>query len=388
MSLSNGPRRLAGSGISRDQNHHSFNPLIPPGLALRPLAPSVCYLCHLSLQKRHVSFLDRIFRRGTSKEKKAGSILDPSSPEFLKRRPPPPPTPQAPPKPGELAPGSILEDEDEGVPGAGKRTVTIGGYQRDPTAMAAVLDPIPQARRRWERKMVIRSIKKRGRLSKTERIMQTERQSLAKSAFIKTSIKKLFPLANQIAGKPIEEAIVQMRFSKKKAAQDVKKHLEYARDEAIVKRGMGLGQVPQGVEGAGHNGEGAEKEKEQVRHRIVEDKHGKRRVVVDPTQMYVDQAWVGRGSFSKSPSPRARGKTDLLMHPTTSKFSLVFTSSRRQNTVLGALLIKGTGITVLLKEEATRIRLEEEREQKRKNKKVWIPLPDRPVTAQRQYPLW
>ena len=236
--------------------------------------------------------------------------------------------------------------------------------------------------------MVIRSIKKRGRLSKTERIMQTERQSLAKSAFIKTSIKKLFPLANQIAGKPIEEAIVQMRFSKKKAAQDVKKHLEYARDEAIVKRGMGLGRVPQGVEGEGPDAEGAEKEKEQVRHRIVEDKHGKKRVVVDPTQMYVDQAWVGRGSYSKSPSCRARGRTDVLMHPTTSESSLVITSPRRQIMAVGILLNMDIGITVLLKEEATRIRLEEEREQKRKNKRVWVPLPDRPVTAQRQYPLW
>lgn len=46
------------------------------------------------------------------------------------------------------------------------------------------------------------------------------------------------------------------------------------------------------------------------------------------------------------------------------------------------------GISVVLKEEVTRIRLEQEREQKRQSKKVWVPLPDRPVTAQRQYPLW
>ena len=52
------------------------------------------------------------------------------------------------------------------------------------------------------------------------------------------------------------------------------------------------------------------------------------------------------------------------------------------------LLTKFTGISVVLKEEKTRIRLEEEREQKRKNRKVWVQLPDRPVTAQRQYPLW
>lgn len=46
------------------------------------------------------------------------------------------------------------------------------------------------------------------------------------------------------------------------------------------------------------------------------------------------------------------------------------------------------GISVVLKEEASRIRLAEEREQKRQRKKVWVPLPDRPITAQRQYPLW
>ena len=226
--------------------------------------------------------------------------------------------------------------------------------------------------------MVIRGIKKRGRLSKTERIMQTERQSLSKSPFMGTSIKKLFPLANQIAGKPIEEAIVQMRFSKKKAARDVKSHLEYARDEAIVKRGMGLGQVGDTEEEA-QDGEGAKRE----RMRIVEDKKGTKRVVNDPTQIYVDQAWVGRGSFSFSRSYRARGNVHLLRHPTTSKCLQV-----PQVKVICGPLTELPGISVLLKEEKTRIRLEEEREQKRKNRKVWVQLPDRPVTAQRQYPLW
>ena len=152
--------------------------------------------------------------------------------------------------------------------------------------------------------------------------MQTERQSLSKSPLIGTSIKKLFPLANQIAGKPIEEAIVQMRFSKRKAAQDVKKHLEYARDEAIVKRGMGLGQVGATEEEA-QDGEGSKRQRLQERMRIVEDKKGTKRVVIDSTQIYVDQAWVGRGSYSKSPSFRARGRVDMLRHPTTSESPLI-----------------------------------------------------------------
>ncbi|KAG8529576.1 uncharacterized protein KY384_006213 [Bacidia gigantensis] len=47
-----------------------------------------------------------------------------------------------------------------------------------------------------------------------------------------------------------------------------------------------------------------------------------------------------------------------------------------------------TSITVLLKEERTRLREAKDREEKRANKKVWVQLPDRPVTAQRQFMLW
>ncbi|KAL8864738.1 MAG: hypothetical protein Q9174_007241 [Haloplaca sp. 1 TL-2023] len=222
------------------------------------------------------------------------------------------------------------------------------------------------------------------------------------------------PLARQIAGKPIDEAIIQMRFSKKKAARDVKKHLEYARDEAIVKRGMGLGMVqpeaeqdadakempasakesneelppgledeatqeatpeakgPQGVEllssaKAEDSPQAAEQGTPSPQQRpgiVVEDKKGKRRLVTDTSSIYVDEAWVGRGSYSVLEYDfRARGRVHPLKSPETS-------------------------ITVRLKEEATRIRLMDEREQKRQNKKVWLPLPDRPVTAQRQYCLW
>ena len=42
----------------------------------------------------------------------------------------------------------------------------------------------------------------------------------------------------------------------------------------------------------------------------------------------------------------------------------------------------------MLKEEKTRIRLHAEREQKAKDKKVWVQLPNRPITAQRQYYSW
>jgi hypothetical protein len=47
-----------------------------------------------------------------------------------------------------------------------------------------------------------------------------------------------------------------------------------------------------------------------------------------------------------------------------------------------------SGITVLLKEEATRIREAADRQTKKENKKLWVQLPDRPITKQHQYNLW
>ncbi len=151
--------------------------------------------------------------------------------------------------------------------------------------------------------MVIREIQRRGRLSKPMQIKRTERQSLSKSEMLKTSVKKLGPLARQIAGKSVEDAIVQMRFSAKKAAKDVKEHLEFARNEAVVRRGMGLGE-PEGTKG---------KEVE------IELKNGKRRLVRDRTGLYVDEAWVGRGKYGKEPEHRARGRINMLRPPETSR---------------------------------------------------------------------
>lgn len=47
-----------------------------------------------------------------------------------------------------------------------------------------------------------------------------------------------------------------------------------------------------------------------------------------------------------------------------------------------------TDIAVILKEEATRLRMHAEKEEKFKNRKVWVQLPNRPITAQRQYYSW
>ncbi|QSS61021.1 mitochondrial large ribosomal subunit [Histoplasma capsulatum] len=119
--------------------------------------------------------------------------------------------------------------------------VKVPLHERDQDNLLRALVPFPNRRARWERKMVIRSIRRRGRLTRREEIARTERESLSKSHFFKTSVKKLMMVARQIAGKNIDDAILQMRFSPKKVAKDVKAHLELARDEAVVLHGMGLG---------------------------------------------------------------------------------------------------------------------------------------------------
>lgn len=177
--------------------------------------------------------------------------------------------------------------------------------EKNPENMANILDPNPAERMRWERKMVIRQVRKRGRLTKAQQLKRTERESLSKSQWMKTSVKKLVKLAHQIAGKPIEEAIAQMQFSKKRVAQDVKEHLELARDTAIVSRGLGLGKAE------GRVGEPVE----------IQTKDGKRKMIKDRTGIYVDQAWVGRGIYSKSMEFRARGRVNMLYHPHTSRSS-------------------------------------------------------------------
>lgn len=171
--------------------------------------------------------------------------------------------------------------------------------------------------------MIIRGIRTQHRMSKTVKIARTERVSLSKSHMLKTSIKKLGPLARQIAGKPIDDAIVQMRFSKKKAAAEVKKLLELAKNNATVRRGMGLGQakpivkdqnetttVPEGKEAV---------REEKEKPIIVLDRKGNRRLVTDRTSMYIDEAWVGRGKYGKDLLHRARGRIDTMRPPWTSK---------------------------------------------------------------------
>jgi len=225
--------------------------------------------------------------------------------------------------------------------------------QRNKDRMQLALNPNPRAQRRWETKMVMREIRKRGRIPKAVQIQRTERESLSKSHWFKTSVKKLGPLARQIAGKNIDEAILQMRFSKKKAAKDVLEHLEHAKNVAIVRAGMGL---------AAQEGESSERPKPIT----VTLKDGERKKITDPTSIYIQQAWVNRGPYGFGMDHRARGQINKLRPP-------------------------ATGLSVLLKEEKTRIREWQDREadalRKRKSQ-LWTHLPDRKITAQNQYYSW
>lgn len=298
--------------------------LISSSKAISPL-PQFHFHPLLTCHQRRTAIGD--YLPNPFKSRRKPETVDPSSPDFTKiLEDQKAKTEQArskPPKTGDLAPGSII---DSVSPRPSQKDIKKAGLEdkitvSDPYKMAAVLDPTPRATARWQRKMVIREIRGRGRMSKTVKLARTERSHLSKSELIKTSIKKLFPLANQIAGKPLSEAMVQMRFSRKKAAQDVLKHLEYARDQAIVMKGMGLGKVQaQGqAEQQQQQQQREGKEPEQQEERLlVEDKKGKKRVVTDRTAMYVDEAWVGRGTPRYGTDYRARGQGHRLTLPYTS----------------------------------------------------------------------
>ncbi|KAK7398233.1 39S ribosomal protein L22, mitochondrial [Neonectria punicea] len=231
----------------------------------------------------------------------------------------------------------------EAAPGAGEVE------QKTKENMAMVVDPDPRSRIRWQRKKVIQMVRRNGRLTKEERIKMSERELLHKSEFMPTSVKKLVMLARQIAGKNVDEAITQMQWSKKKFAAEVRYYLEEARDLAIAQRGMGLGKV---------NGELLTKP------RKIQTVDGKWIEITDPTRMYIAQSWVGRGAWrGKKIDYKGRGRMGIIRHPSTS-------------------------LTILLKEEKSRIREYEDREAKKAKKGPWVHLPNRPVYGQRPYYSW
>lgn len=200
-------------------------------------------------------------------------------------------------------------------------------------------------------------------------------------------MKKLAPLARQIAGKPIDEAILQMRFSKKKVAKEVRAHLVEAKHEAIVARGMGLGHLEQ------ETSDQAPQPSPTISTTTTLSTPTTTPTIIQshtpktpnhpptlpgttipsnpahrsPTDIYISEAWINRGPYDKKPDYRAFGRMYIMRPP-------------------------HTGLSVLLKEEKTRAREKTDKEIKRirqrMGKNMWTQLPDRKVTRQGQYLLW
>lgn len=280
-----------------------------------------------------------------------GTRTDSAAPKF--RRPAAPPK-----REGSLSADSIFGGDDTGRKTPGRPDEPADGAdessieRRNPEFMSAVLDPRPQARMRWERKMITRDIRKGGRIPRAVQIMRTERESLSKSQWFKTSIKKLAPLARQISGKNIDEAIIQMRFSNKKAAKDVLGHLKHAKNVATARNGLGLA-APD------------DQELKRTPPTVIL-KSGERKKITDPSGIYIAQAWVNRGPYGRDLDHRARGQVFMLRPPY-------------------------TGLSVLLKEERSRIREWRDRQDKalrQRRSQLWTHLPDRKVYGQNQYYSW
>lgn len=196
------------------------------------------------------------------------------------------------------------------------------------TDLQRALDPDPRSRVRWERKMVMRHVGRMlsptGKETRDERLARTERTLLHKSMPIPTSTKKLVHLARQISGKTLEDALVQMQFSKKKMAKEVLWHLEEARDMAVVERGMGLGRVQQLKFDDGGEEESASSAMK------IQTKNGRWLNITDPSRMYIDQAWVGKGIWrSATTEYRARGRRNVRWSPSSCESPpLLFYSSK------------------------------------------------------------
>lgn len=180
-----------------------------------------------------------------------------------------------------------------------------------PAHLAPTQDPDPRSRLRWERKAVIQMVRRNGRESRAEIIRRTEREMRYRSPFLPTSVKKLTHIARQLAGKNVDDALVQMHYSKKKMSREVAHFLRLAVDRAIVEHGMGLGKA---------NGE-APLEKP----RKIKDKEGRWMEISDPSRIYIAQAWVGRGPWRGQRLVHlGRGRKGVHQKPSTSEFFPLF----------------------------------------------------------------
>ncbi len=100
-----------------------------------------------------------------------------------------------------------------------------------------------------------------------------ENEAMAVSRMLRTSPQKLNLVASMIRGKPVDKALNDLTFSKKRIAEDVKKTLQSAIANA-------------------------------------ENNHG-----LDVDDLIVAEAWVGKNLVMKRGRPRARGRFGKILKP-------------------------------------------------------------------------
>lgn len=272
----------------------------------------------------------------------------------------------------------------------------------DANALATALDPQPRVRKLWERKQAIRIVRRRGRLTKDEQIARSERSMMINSPLWDTSVKKVMLLARQISGKSIEDAIMQMHFSKKvKNGQRMKEFLEHARNQAMSTMGMGLGLGnPVLSADAGYEALNPPRSHDEIQEKMddfvappegpvtVTLKDNKKLKINDPKGIYLARVWVVRGPYRKEIHFRSRHRATYLQHPSARKLFRLWTDPISLYHVCANHLFSIPGLFMILKEEVTRIRESTERQARLDKRKVWVQLPDRPITAQNQHLMW
>ncbi|TLD09175.1 uncharacterized protein PgNI_07911 [Pyricularia grisea] len=235
---------------------------------------------------------------------------------------------------------------------AARKPGTVPGLVKTYEAMCRSTDPDPRGNMRFTRKMVTRYVSRaldpEGRETKAERLARTERTLTYRGPVWRLGPKKHVKLARQIAGRTVDDAMIQMRFSKKKFARDIGITLDAARDEAAVVAGMGL----------------KEPAANKFKAEKIQLKDGQWVTITDPNKLYIEQAWVnnGRKVFAGFVYPARRGHIPKWSIP--------------------------TNLNLVLKEQRTLIRQYKERKAKEDARKPWVHLPNRPVTAQRQHYSW
>lgn len=172
--------------------------------------------------------------------------------------------------------GGLLPEDYERVQRDQRRDEMMAAQSSTGDALVDDVLSSPHARsdeveaRRTEAKRTKRLLRKRwGGLDENGVEKQEHKYS---TAVFRISPRKLNLLANQIIGKPIDFAIVQMQFSAKRAARRVRATLVMARDHAIAK-GM------------------------------------------DPTKLLVSEAWVTKGTYFARLEIKGRARHGIMHHP-------------------------------------------------------------------------